>query len=162
MEFEYLDPKTTLFEQAPDGTLRVIVPEVKCAIRVEPLRAFPLSHPEEQIVLRDGKNKEVGTLEKLSDVPEPAQSWLREGLHRRYFLPRIIGIRDITERFGSSVWVLETDRGSHTVTTGQMNEAVHEVEPGRYLLTDVEGNRFEIRSLKELDADSRARFQGKI
>jgi hypothetical protein len=162
MEFEYLDPKATQFEQAPDGTLRVIVPDVKCAIRVEPVRAFPLSHPEEHIVLRDGKNKEVGTLEKLKDVPEPAQTWLRDGLQRRYFLPRITGIHDIAERFGSSVWDLETDRGRHTVTTGQMNEAVHEVEPGRYLLTDVEGNRYEIRNLAELDAASRARFQGKI
>jgi hypothetical protein len=162
MEFEYLDLKTTLFERAPDGTLRVIIPHSKCAMCVEPLRAFPLSHPEEHIVLRDGKNKEVGIIEKLKDVPEPAQGWLREQLQRRYFLPQILGIHNITERFGSSVWDLETDRGHHIVTTGQMNEAVHEIEPGRYLLTDVEGNRYELKNLLELDAASRARFQGKI
>ncbi len=161
MEFEYLDPKTTLFEQAPDGTLRVIVPEVKCAIRVEPLRAFPLSHPEEQIVLRDGKNKEVGTLEKLSEVPEPAQSWLREGLHRRYFLPQITAISNVTERFGSSIWELQTDRGPRSITTRQMNEAVAEAELGRYIITDVENNRYEIKDLNALDPDSRARFYGK-
>ena len=161
MELSYLNLKTTRFEQAPDGTLRVIVADDRCAMQVDVHRAFPLSHPEEHIVLRDGKNQEVGVLESLSVVPEPALSWLRAQLHRRYFLPRVSAIFDITEKFGSSVWELDTDRGRRTVTTGAMNESVHEIEPGRYLLTDVEGNRYEIRDLKELDADSRARFLGK-
>ncbi len=161
MELSYLDPKTTHFEQAPDGTLRATVPDDRCALRLEVMRSFPLSHPEEQIVLRDGK-AEIGIIERLSEVPEPAQGWLREELRRRYFLPRIQAIHDIAERFGSSVWEMETDRGRRTVTTGPMNEAVFEIEPGRYLVTDVEGNRYELRSLADLDVASRASFQGKV
>ena len=161
MELTYLDLTTTKFEQAPDGTLRVTVADDRCAMLVEAHRAFPLSHPEEHIVLRDGGNKEIGILQTLNRVPEPAQSWVRAQLHRRYFLPRVSAIFSITEKFGSSLWEVDTDRGRRTVTTGAMNESVHEVEPGRYLLTDVEGNRYEIRDLQELDADSRARFQGK-
>jgi hypothetical protein len=42
-----------------------------------------------------------------------------------------------------------------------MNEAVAEAEPGRYIITDVENNRYEIKSLNELDPESRARFYGK-
>lgn len=160
MDSDYLDPNTTSFETAPDGTLRVSVAD-RCGLRVEALRAFPLSHPEAHIVLRDGGGKEIGVLRSLQDVQPEIRELLRDQLKRRYFLPRITGIEKVTERFGSSVWDLQTDRGSCTITTRQMNEAVFEIEPGRYIITDVEGNRYEIQSLAELDELSRARFQGK-
>ena len=161
MDFEYLNPETTIFETAPDGTLRVTVPDKRCGLQVEAMRAFPLSHPEEYIVLRDGKNDEIGIVRSLREMPPAAAALLHEQLRRRYFLPRITAIYDIAERFGSSVWELETDRGRCTVTTKAMNEAVSEIEAGRYLITDVEGNRYEVRDLSDLDRDSRARFQGK-
>ncbi|MDQ3814663.1 MAG: DUF1854 domain-containing protein [Armatimonadota bacterium] len=161
MDFPYLDPITTQIEHAPDGTVRVMIPHDRCSLRVEALRAFPLSHPEEHIVLRDGAGKEIGMLRRLADVPEPALSLLREQLRRHYFLPRVLAIHEVTERFGSSVWDLETDRGRCTISTRQMNEAISEVEPGRYLITDVEGNRYEVKDLDALDPISRARFLGK-
>jgi len=158
--FEYLDVSRVEFRRAPDGTLRLLLAD-RCGLNVEPYRAFPLSHPEEYIVLRDGAGQELGILRELNQVPEPTRALLRELLHRRYFLPRVLAIHGITERFGSSVWDLQTDRGRCTVTTRQMNEAVFEVETGRYLITDVEGNRYEVKDLAALDADSRARFFGK-
>jgi len=161
MNFDYLDIATTHFERAPDGTLRVIVQEQKCGMRVEARAAFALSHPEEQIVLRDGADKEVGVLQTLAEVPQPAQNWLRDQLERRYFLPQITGIYNIIERFGSSVWDIETDRGRVVITTRQMHESVHEMGNGRYLLTDAEGNRYEIKDFAQLDEESRARFVGK-
>jgi hypothetical protein len=131
-------------------------------MRVEALRAFPLSHPLEHIVLRDGGGREFGVLRHVSDLPEEARALIEAQLHRRYFLPRITAIYGVTERFGSSVWDIETDRGRREVSMGQINEAIAEVEPGRYLLTDVEGNRYEVKELGELDPDSRARFLGKM
>jgi hypothetical protein len=113
---------------------------------VEVLRAFPLKYPDEFIVLRDGAGKELGVLRDLTSLPVPASTQLREQLHRRYFLPSITAITSVTERFGSSVWELETDRGPRSITTRQMNEAVAEAEPGRYIITDVEniGTRLKI------------------
>ena len=161
MDFNYLDPATTIFETAPDGTLRVLVPDDRCGLRVDSHRAFPLSHPEEYIVLRDGAGTEIGLLRNLTDLPPAAATLVREQLQRRYFLPQVTGILDIAERFGSSVWELETDRGRCSVTTRQMNESVFEIDPGRFLITDVEGNRYEVKDLDALDEISRARFLGK-
>ena len=160
-DFSYLNPALTVIEQAADGTLRVTVADDRCGLRVEAICAFPLMFPDQYIVLRDGGGKELGVLRSLQDVPEPASTLLREQLQRRYFLPRITQICSIAERFGSSVWDVETDRGRCTVTTRQMNEAVLEIEPRRYLITDVEGNRYEIKDVSALDSDSRARFLGK-
>jgi hypothetical protein len=156
----YLEPKDTIFQTAPDGTLRVLTPD-RCGLQVQVLRAFPLSYPEEHIVLRDGGGGELGMLRDLRDLQGPARDLLREELRRRYFLPVITQIYDIAERFGSSVWDLQTDRGRCTVTTRQMNESVAELEAGRYIITDVDGNRYEIKDLTTLDADTRARFLGK-
>ena len=44
----------------------------------------------------------------------------------------------------------------------QINEAITEISPERYLLTDVEGNRYEVKDLEALDPESRNRFLGKI
>ena len=162
MEFEYLEPAKTRFETAPDGTLRVTVEGDCCATRVEARRAFPLKYPDEQIVLRDGGGREVGIVHRLGDLPAAARALLEAQLRRHYFLPQITAIHTVTERFGSSVWDVETDRGSRQISMGQINEAIAEVEPGRYLLTDVEGNRYEIKNLGDLDPDSRARFLGKM
>lgn len=162
MEFEYLDPAKVRFEVAPDGTLRVIVENDCCAMRVEAMRAFPLSHPSEHIVLRDGGEREFAVVRRLSDLPDEPRALIEAQLRRRYFLPQIKVIHNVTERFGSSIWDVETDRGRREVSMGQINEAISEVEPGRYLLTDVEGNRYEVKNLEDFDPDSRARFLGKM
>jgi len=162
METEYLDPQTTIIERAPDNTLRVVAKE-RCGLKVEVLRAFPLSHPRENIVLRDGGGEEVGVLFRLDEVPAAVRALLDEELRRRYFLPRITKILDISERFGSAVWEVETDRGARHVVTEQLHEALHEMEAGRrFLLTDADGNRYEIEDLRELDEESQARFLGKM
>ena len=161
MNFEYLDLAKTHFEQAPDGTLRVTLEGQRCALGVEARCAFALTHPDEHIVLRDGADKEVGVLHSLAEVPQPAQEWLRAQLERRYFLPQVTAIHGIVERFGSSVWDLDTDRGRVVVSTRQMHEALQEINPGRFLITDAEGNRYEIKDIQALDEKSRARFIGK-
>jgi hypothetical protein len=161
MTFDYLDLTKTHFEHAPDGTLRVVIDGDQCGLRVEARRAFPLTHEREHISLRDGAGNEVGVLRSLDEVAQPARGWLEEQLKRRYFLPQILAIYEIVERFGSSVWDLETDRGRITVSTRQMHEAVHEVDPNRFLITDAENNRYEIKDLNALDEKSRARFAGK-
>jgi hypothetical protein len=161
METEYLDPNNTIIETAPDGTLRSVVEGDRCGLRLEAMRAFPLSYPRRYIVLRDGAGKEIGIIENLDALPPAPRKLIEEQLHRRYFLPRVTAINFVVERFGSAQWELETDRGRRSVATGMMNEAVSEIEPGRYLITDVENNRYEIASLAELDPESQARFLGK-
>jgi hypothetical protein len=162
MDFHFLDPEKTLIETAPDGTLRVVVEDDSCGMRVEAYRAFPLSYPEEYIALRDGGGREIGVLRDLREVAPTMRALVEEELRRRYFLPQITAIRNVTERFGSTEWDVETDRGPRRLAMRQINEAITEVSPERYLLTDVEGNRYEVKELSALDPESRARFLGKI
>lgn len=162
MDFQFLDPTKIHLETAPDGTLRAIVEDESCGMRVEAYRAFPMSYPEEYIALRDGGGRELGVLRHLREVPPAARALIETELRRRYFLPQITAILSVTERFGSTEWDVETDRGPRRLAMRQINEAITEVSPERYLLTDVEGNRYEVRDLEALDPESRARFLGKI
>ena len=68
MPITALTPANTLFSVAPDDTLRVMVADDRCGINVEVRRAFPLSHPEEFIAIRDGGSKEIGLIEKLGET----------------------------------------------------------------------------------------------
>ena len=158
----YLDPQSLTVEQAPDGTLRATLEGQKCATNVEVLRAFPISGEARDLILRDGGGKEIGILADLSAVEPTQRKLMEESLTKRYFLPKILKIHSIFERFGSAVWDVETDRGRTELNTKAMHEAVYEVSPTRFLLRDSGDNRFEIADLSQLDEASRKLFAGKI
>jgi hypothetical protein len=162
MDFQFLDPAKTHIESAPDGTLRAIIEDDSCGMRLEAYRAFPLSKPNEYIVLRDGGGREIGVLRDLNELSQIMRDLVEAELRRRYFMPEITAILSVTERFGSTEWQVETDRGPRTLSMRQINEAITEISASRYLLTDVEGNRYEVRDLDALDTLSRARFLGKV
>jgi hypothetical protein len=158
----YLDPQTLKVESAPDGTLRAQIEGDRCALRLDVLRAFPISNANENLVLRDGGGKEVGILQNLKDLDAGIRALLEKALADRYFLPKITRINSILERFGSAVWDVDTDRGATSITTKALHEAIYEVTPSRFLLRDTEENRYEIPDVNALDADSRSRFLGKV
>jgi hypothetical protein len=160
MDFEYLDLEKMRIEPAPDGTLRAIVEGDSCGMRIEAYRAFPLSHPDEHIVLRDGGGREIGVVRDLRQVAPEIRALIEGELRRRYFLPQITAILHVSERFGSTEWDVETDRGPRRLAMRQINEALTEISPSRFLLTDVEGNRYEVKDVDALDPESRARFYG--
>ncbi|RYG64527.1 DUF1854 domain-containing protein [bacterium] len=158
----YLDSKNLQIDSASDGTLRAQIEGDRCAVRLDVLRAFPISHADENIVLRDGGGKEIGILQDLKSLDSATRALLETALANRYFLPRITRIDSIFERFGSAVWEVDTDRGPTTITTKALHEAIYEVSPTRFLLRDIEENRFEIPDVNALDAVSKSRFLGKI
>lgn len=156
----FLPPPDVTLERAPDGTLRAHLPDC-CALQVEVLRAMPLSHEEKFVVLRDGGGRELGVLETMEGLAPASSELMRQALLDRYFLPRIVKIYELKEKFGSSTWDVETDRGRIKIHTKALHESISELEPGRFLLRDHEDNRFEIRNLNTLDEESKLRFAGK-
>lgn len=156
----FLPPESLQLELAPDGTLRALLPD-RCGMNVQVLRAFPLSRDDQYFVLRDGKNVELGMIEKLNGLSEQNVSLIKEALTNRYFLPQIIKIYTIFERFGSSQWDVETDRGRVQISSKALHEAITELSPTRFLVKDNEENRFEIRDVTQLDEESQKRFAGR-
>ena len=158
---DFIDLSQLHLESAPDDTLRAVIASDRCGRNVQVLRAFPLSSPDEHIVLRDGAGKELGIIEKLNDVDQQRRALLQAALDKQYFLPRIVKINSLYERFGSAIWDVETDRGPIIINSKSIIDSLAEIGKGRYLLRDTEENRYEIREVEEMDELSRQLFAGK-
>jgi hypothetical protein len=159
--FAYLSPEKLRLETAPDGSLRAEVEGECCVLHLDVVRAFPLSSANTDLVLRDGNDVEIGILASLDGLSQEYRKLLQTVLDHRYFLPKITKIHSVRERFGSSVWKVDTDAGPITIHTKAMQEAVTELGNDRYLLQDTEENRYDIPRLSALDEISRDRFFGK-
>ena len=60
---------------------------------------FPLTNAEEFISIReaDERAKEIGIIEKLSQLPKEQQEMLREQIKLRYFRPIITKVLDVKD-----------------------------------------------------------------
>ena len=85
--------------------------------RVVPVRAFPITDPEEFISIKEpdsketGKGREIGMIRRLADLDGETVALIREELSRRYFTPEIKRITSVKEKFGYSYWDAETSAG---------------------------------------------------
>jgi uncharacterized protein DUF1854 len=154
-DLRYLDPKTLRFFRH-GAALRLTIDEERSVLKVAVVRAFPLSYPQQYLSVRDGANKEVGLIVDTAELDDESRRWVAEDLDRRYVVPVIRRILTMKERFGTVEWEVETDRGVCRFTTRNTRDNVSQPSPGRYLLTDVEGNRYDVRDVTALDPASQA------
>ncbi len=136
------------------ATLRLTVEDDRSYFRVSVLRALPLSEPGRFFSVRDAENKEVGMIVDPSGLSEENRRLVDEDLSRRYLVPVVKRILTARERFGTVDWEIDTDRGQCKLTTRNLRENVQRPAPGRIILSDVDGNRYDIRDLDELDLHS--------
>jgi hypothetical protein len=145
----FLDPmKLKLFRTGGDAIRATVsdpqVGEERTYLLCQIARAFPLSEPEKFIGLRDGKDKDIGMLETLVGLDEASHKIVTEELERRYFLPRVLTVNKAKKEYESVTFDVETDKGPRVYVVQNMRESSQEVQPGRVLITDRTGARFEI------------------
>ncbi len=140
--------------RTPAGGLRLTLNNDKSVLRIKARRCFPYSMPDRFISLRDGADGEIGIIANLCDLPKDYRRWIEDDLEMRYYVPRVSSIKTIRQRFGGIEWHVETDRGPKRLITKGVHDTMTEVEVGRFVVTDVDGNRYEIATEK-LDAASR-------
>lgn len=122
--------------------------------RVSVNKAFPFSLGDEYLSVRDAEGKEIGIVRNLAEFPEHVQKLIKEELEWVYYAPKIIKIFSVKEEFGYSYWDVETDRGLKRFTVRGTSESVIQVTETRILIIDMDGNRFEIPDIRDLDPKS--------
>jgi hypothetical protein len=115
---------------------------------------FPISNRHHFALLRDEHGEELGIIEQAHELDPDSRRVLREELERSYFLPRITDIRDIDERHGVFTISVVTDRGPRTFEVRNPRQNVRPVGGGRYIIKDVDGNRYDIPKLRNLGPKS--------
>jgi hypothetical protein len=149
----FLDVKKLRFFRR-GATLRLTVEEDRSYLKVSVLRAFPLSEPNCFLSVRDDANNEVGLIVDPADLGAENRKLVEEELERRYLVPAVTRIVAAKERFGTVDWTIETDRGVCRFTTRNLRENVQRPAPGRVILNDVDGNRYDIRNVDDLNRES--------
>lgn len=148
-----LDPRRLRFHKH-GAVLRLTIEVERSYVRIGVLRAFPLSEPNCFYSVRDEANKEVGLILDPAELSIENRELVEEELKRRYLVPAVIRIVAAKERFGTVDWTMETDRGLCRFTTRNLRENVQRPGRSRIILSDVDGNRYDIRNLDDLSQES--------
>jgi hypothetical protein len=129
-----------------------------CVPRTAILRTCPMTDPDAYISFRDGAGNEIGIVRDPSELDEDSRGIVQAELRRRYVLPVIRQVVKVNRRFGTTDWEVDTDRGVVNFTTRRLRDNIVVPSPGRYVITDVEENRYDIPDLHALDPASQAMF----
>jgi hypothetical protein len=151
----FLDPGKLHFTRH-GATLRLTIEGDRSVLHVSVVRAFPISEPRGFVSVRDGGNKELGVLVDPKALGDDDRKLVEAELERRYLIPVIQRVAAVKERFGTVDWEVETDRGLCKFTTRNLRENVTYPSHGRVVLSDVDGNRYDVPDIGRLDAGSRA------
>jgi hypothetical protein len=126
-------------------------------------RTCPISDPSRYISIRVGatptRQREIGLIRNLNALPPEQRRLLAEELAKRYFIHLVARIRTIRDELGYLYWECDTDKGTRQFATPRWDQrSVYTGANGCRVITDVDGSRYEIPDLDELDATSRALF----
>ena len=94
----------------------------------------------------------------LGDLSADSRTVAKEELMRRYLTARVEAVAEVRTEFSITYWHVRTDKGERDFVVQSMAESCLWLSDDHLLLTDTDGNRFEIVSRAALDAASRAQL----
>ena len=117
-------------------------------------RAFPFDDPWSYLSVLDPDSKEIGIIRSLSELDEATETLLRAELERKYFAPVVTQIHSVKERYGFSYWRVSSDAGELTFTLSDTYRSLLKVHQTRIFIINIDGNRYEIPDVEQLDHKS--------
>lgn len=159
LRIRYLTKDNAEFTRTGTGFLSLRVGE-EFYPRVQVVRMFPFMHKDELISIRtpDERSKEIGIIEKLSDVTPETVLMLEEQLTLHYFTPVITKIHSIKDEYGYAYWNVETDHGPCRFTIQMGGNGIVHLSDTRILIMDIDENRFEIPDILALSNSERKKL----
>lgn len=118
--------------------------------RIKVLRLFPFTDPDKYLSIRDMQDAEIGVIENLTDCDAKTKALLTEQLAMYYFTPVITKILGIKDEYGYAYFHVNTDKGECKFAINMGSNAVSKLSDTRLLITDLDGNRFEIADVSAL------------
>ena len=159
LELRYLTKENAKFERTPGGFVKLTYKD-KTYDRVGVYRTFPVTMPDEFISIReaDEKAREIGVVENLSVLEKEQADMLREQLGLRYFTPEITKVLDIKNEYGYGYFHVMTTYGECNFTIHNGGNSVVSLTETRIIITDLDGNRFEIPDITKLTTNERKKL----
>ncbi len=121
---------------------------------VVPVRAFPISAPDEGLSLVSADGHELRWIDRLAELPASVREPIDAELAVREFTPMIRRIVEVSTFSTPSTWTVDTDRG-RTDLVLKSEDDIRRLGNGRLLISTAQGLQFGIARTAELDRHSR-------
>ncbi len=136
------------------GRLEFIAADGERCDSVQPVRAFPITAPDDGIALVDPYGHELAWIDRLDDLPDEMRRLVADELAGREFMPVIERIVSVSSFATPSTWEVDTERGrTRLILKGE--EDIRRLTPPALLIADSNGINFLIRDRQALDQQSR-------
>ena len=122
---------------------------------LEPRRLFPVSAGDKYISLLDTEGIEIAIIRDLRELNTESRAVVDVSLADYYLVPIITKILEVSEKFGTLRWTVETDRGIKSFEIRNRNHDIKVYGDGRVRVRDSDDNRYTIADYRELDPHSR-------
>ena len=123
-------------------------------VGVSPVRAHPISAPDEGISLVGTDGHELAWIERLSALPAAERELLEAEFAAREFMPTVKAILSVSTFSTPSQWTVATDRGE-TQFILRTEEDIRRLDHGRLLISSSHGIQFQLPDRFALDRQSK-------
>lgn len=148
-----LEARKVRIAENPDGTL-TLKAGARTWKKVRVRLGRPLYRPSEFAVALEDHKGESAMVVNLVTLDKKSRDLLEAHRLRHNLTTKILRVDSLHHQFGSSFWDVETEKGHRQFVIRGTTEHVRWLDDDRMLITDVQGNRFEIPSLNSLDRRS--------
>ncbi|HHW10447.1 MAG TPA: DUF1854 domain-containing protein [Firmicutes bacterium] len=155
----WLDTAKLSFGTSRSWGLCLTMENVRTWLGVRIVRSFPLTMADSYIVFLNRKNEEIGTIRSLAELSPSQRALVEEEIRRRYLVNEVKRINALRAESDTLYFDVETSRGRREFVVRANRETVIGLDGERVLLIDVDGNRFAISDLRQMDASSQAVLQ---
>lgn len=123
-------------------------------VGIVPVRAFPLTAPDQGLSLVGSDGRERVWIDRVDHLPEAVRAVLDADLAARDFAPVLQQLHRVSSFGVPSTWQVRTDRGE-TEFVLKAEEDIRRLEGGALLIGSAHGVQFRIPDVKALDRGSR-------
>lgn len=136
------------------GQLTLTLDDGTTHVGIVPVRAYPLSAPDEGLSLMNTDGHEVLWIDHLSALPASWRQLLEAELAVRELTPQVTALLDVSSFSTPSTWTVDTDRG-RTSFVLKSEDDIRRLGDGRLLIHSAQGLNFSIADRSRLDKPSR-------
>lgn len=136
------------------GQLTLTLDDGTTHLGIVPVRAYPLSAPDEGLSLMTTDGHEVLWIDRLSALPAAWRQLLEAELAVRELTPQVTALLEVSSFSTPSTWTVDTDRGRTTFVL-KSEDDIRRLGDGRLLIHSAQGLNFGITDRTRLDKPSR-------
>lgn len=136
------------------GRLVLVDLQGQIHVGITPVRAHPISAPDEGVSLVGVDGHELAWIERLSALGDADRGLLEAEFAAREFMPTILAIREVSTFSTPSQWTVDTERGA-TRFILKTEEDIRRLGEGRLMVTSSHGLQFLVPDRFALDRPSK-------